>query len=199
MFTKWKSLFIAMLVAISFTVMPAHAQSAAGAASSSSSSSSAASAASVTNKGQLQYTPGTAFGVAPAPTATCQRTKGFGFSLPFVGVSTSSSKPDKECMFVQMLDRTVLMGSTGPAMACQLAYNHWHDWAVANDALGINCRDLLPTPVVVAPPPPPMVMAAPPAPPQVIERQVVVTRVVYRTRPVHRRVKRKPSCGCSVR
>lgn len=192
---------IAALAATSLICTPAHAQqAAAGAASSSSSSASSAAAsnASITNKGQLQLIPGTAIGIAASPTATCQRTRGFGISIPFFGISTSSSKPDRECMFVQMLDRTILMGPYGSAMACQLAYNHWQgpkwkdmDWQAASDTLGIDCRMLLPN-LAPPPPPPPMVMAAPPPPPEVITRveTKVVTRVVYRDRPVHRRVVR---------
>ena len=190
-----KSYKMAALAALSLTATPAIAQSAAGAASSSSSSAASASAASVTNKGQLQLIPGTAIGVAAAPTASCMRTKGFGISIPFFGISTSAGKPDKECQFVQMLDRTMLIGSMGPPMACQMAYNHWNDWRAASDTLGVDCRNLMPQ--AAPPPPPPMIVAAPPPPPAVVTR--VETHVVYVTRPLHRRVvKRKlhVSCGC---
>lgn len=200
---------IAAVAALSLSSTSAFAQTqvAAGAASSSSSSSAAAASgtggnATITN--QRQLIPGTAIGIAPPPTATCQRTKGFGISVPFFGVSFGGSKGDKECQFVQMLDRTVLTGPFGQAMACRMGYNHWLDWAKTIDELGIDCRDLLPqapVPVAMTLPPPPPVVVAPP--PQIIRETRVVERVVVRYVPRHvvrRHVVRraKPACGCKV-
>jgi len=210
---------IAAYAALSLVSVPAQAQTAAAGAASSSSSSASSAASSTSGAAATggnasagvvnninnprQWVTASAIGVAPAPTATCQKTHGFGVHVLVAGISFGGSKGDKECQFVQMLQQTVLIGPPGTAMACQLARNHWVDWRDAANELGIDCHDLLPRPVEVVAPSPPPPVAAPPPPPVVIQAPPQIireTRIIYRTAPRHTtrkpKPKPKPKCSC---